>query len=566
MIPPLTAPPTFPGAPEPYIPENGYPDWASLLAADSDLWSKVLAEASGPTVLVASHTGLHGAVVTLDSLLAVALTLRGARVRMVLCDGVLQGCLMTTLSDRTPPEMIAERRLQQALCKPCFNRGTRVYRPLGLPIERLSDHLTPDDYSDVETAVARLDPAAYSTWRFDGAATGEHGWAGALRYFARGEISQEPLGVEVARRYLEGAGLEARAFSRLVAQTKPDVGVLHHGIYSPQGIAADVLRGAGADVATWVVAYRKNCFIFSHDDTYHHTLIHEPASAWEHLRLTDDQARTIGDYLESRAAGGRDWIYFHGEADSDFRTWATAEGIDPAKPLVTALTNVVWDAQLHYPANVFPTMLDWLAETIRHYAGRPDLQLLIRVHPAETRGGVKSRQLCVEELARLFPQMPPNVFVAGPEDPVNSYAAALASDACLIYGTKMGVELAPLGVRCIVAGEAWVRGKGVTLDAQSKAHYFELLDRVPFAGDEGRPDRERALRYAYHFFFRRMVPLPFLQPNGSSAMYGLQIKGLADLLPGRHRGLDVLCDGVMSGAPFVYPAEQFGVHDAAPAA
>ena len=60
----------------------------------------------------------------------------------------------------------------------------------------------------------------------------------------------------------------------------------------------------------------------------------------------------------------------------------------------------MWDAQLHYPANAFPSMLDWVLQTIRYFASRPDLQLLIRVHPAEIRGTARSRQPLVPEIER----------------------------------------------------------------------------------------------------------------------------------------------------------------------
>ena len=561
-MPPLSAPPKFPGAQPPYEPEAGFPDWPALIARDPEAWAQAVATADGPTVLIASHTGMHGAVVTLDSTLAVALTLRGAKVRFVLCDGILQGCLMAGYP-AVQPETIANRELVSVLCKHCFNRGTRSYRPLGLPLHRLSDHLQAVDYAEVEAEVAAVAAQELPSWAPDGLPVGEHAWAGALRYYARGDLSTEPLGEEVARRYLEGGALIARALGRIVQAEPAQAAVLHHGIYSPQGIAAEVLRRAGTRIATWVVAYRKNCFIFSEDDTYHHTLIDEPTSRWEDLRLDEEQTAAITDYLASRADGARDWIYFHKDPDSPFETYAARVGIDRSKPLVTALTNVIWDAQLHYPKNVFPSMKEWLFETVRWFAGHPGLQLLIRVHPAETRGGVKSRQLCEDELRAEFPVLPPNVFVAGPEEDVSTYAAARASDACLIYGTKMGVELAALGVHCIVAGEAWIRGKGLTHDAQSVEHYRELLARLPFGEGVARPDRERALRYAYHFFFRRMMPLPFLEPNGSSAFFGLQVERLQDLAPGRWPGLDAICDGIINGAPFLYRAETHGPHDRA---
>ena len=555
--PPLRAPARLAGAGSPYTPHPGFFDWPALLARDRALWTRAVENANGPIVLIGSNTGMHGAVITMDSVLGAALTLRGARVRYVLCDGVLQGCLMATYSDALPPKLIAERGLFGALCKACFNRGTNLYRPLGLPVHRLSDFLEPADYAAVEAELGHMSAADMAEWAPGGAPVGEHAQAGALRYFARGELESEPHGEAVLRRYAEGAALAGRAYERLIAQEKPDAAVLHHGIYSPQGIAAEMLRRAGARIATWVVAYRKHCFIFSHDDTYHHTLISEPTEAWENLALTDSQKRAVTDYLASRAGGTGDWIYFHREADTAFADFARARGIDLDKPLITALTNVMWDAQLHYPMNVFAGMKEWLVETVRWFADRPDLQLLIRVHPAEARGAIVSRQRVADELAAVFPQLPANVFIAGPEDDVSTYAACAASDAAIIYGTKMGVELATLGAHCIVAGEAWIRGKGLTHDAQSKAHYFELLSKLPFGETMPRPDRERALRYAYHFFFRRMMPLPFLQPNGKGSMFDVAIGGLEALAPGNYPALDAICDGVMAGAPFVYEAERF---------
>jgi hypothetical protein len=348
----------------------------------------------------------------------------------------------------------------------------------------------------------------------------------------------------------------------LIAAERPDVAVLHHGIYSPQGVAADVCRKHGVRVVTWVVAYRKNCFILSHDDTYHHTLMTEPVEQWEGLTLSEAQTSLVHSYLASRASGGRDWIYFHKDAGQDFEALAAAKGIDRSKPVVSAFTNVVWDAQLHYPANVFSGMIAWLTETIRHFAARPDIEFVVRIHPAETRGAIKSRQLAVDEIAKVFPKLPRNIHVIGPEEEANSYALAKASNAAIIYGTKMGTELAPLGIPVIVAGEAWIRNKGVTKDPRDRDDYFSLLDQLPVAPGAWAPDVARAERYAYHFFFRRMIPLPFLEPNGTGAMFDLKVDRLQDLSQGRWAGLDAITNGILHGAPFVYRAEDFGVHDA----
>ena len=107
----------------------------------------------------------------------------------------------------------------------------------------------------------------------------------------------------------------------------------------------------------------------------------------------------------------------------------------------------------------------------------------------------------------------------------------------LIYGTKTGVELSSLGIPVIVAGEAWVRGKGVTRDASSPEEYFRILDDLPLGRRLDEATTRRARMYAYHFFFRRMIPLPFVQAaEGKPVPFTVEIDGLSDLLPGKHRG------------------------------
>src|SRR5262245_43343528 len=72
---------------------SGLPRWAALTGTGASEWLKASRAASGPKILVASSVGAHMAANALDSMLAVALTLRGARVHGLLCDHALPACL-----------------------------------------------------------------------------------------------------------------------------------------------------------------------------------------------------------------------------------------------------------------------------------------------------------------------------------------------------------------------------------------------------------------------------------------------------------------------------------------
>src|SRR5205814_7000608 len=124
----------------------------------------------------------------------------------------------------------------------------------------------------------------------------------------------------------------------------------------------------------------------------------------------------------SRREGLFDWIVFHRPTKQDAGEIATQLGLDPHKKTIGLLTNVTWDAQLHYPANAFPNMLEWLVQTCEHFATRPNLQLLIRVHPAEFSGFPPSRQPLLAELRKRLPHLAPTILAVPPEPGLRPYA------------------------------------------------------------------------------------------------------------------------------------------------
>ena len=540
-----------------------FPDWPAILDTNRPLWDEAKRRAAtGPSVLVATSVGGYAPGSIFESLLSVALTLRGARVHTLLCDRALPGCQRAEHVDVPDPGVLVRYELPERLCDSCYATGRYNYDPLGLANHRFGDFLTKAERIAARELAGVVPVDEIPTYVHEGLAIGEHAYAGALRYYARGDLRAEPEGATVLRRYLEASLIAATAATRLVEREGIGVAAFNHGLYVPQGVLGEVFREKGVRIANWNPAYRTSCFIFSHGDTYHHTLMDEPATAWDTMPWTAEMEDQIMAYLKSRWSGTRDWIWFHEKPDEDFAAYAREVGLDLQKPMIGMLTNVMWDAQLHYPANAFPTMLAWVLQTIEYFKTRPDVQLVIRVHPAEIRGTARSRQPLMDEIARAYPGLPPNVFVIPPESPVSTYAAVAPCDAVLIYGTKTGVELTSMGIPTVVAGEAWIRSKGITLDASSIEDYVRILDMLPLGERMPAEQVTRARMYAYHFFFRRMVPVPCIVPTGAVPPYKVALDRLDALLPGVQPGLDVICDGILAGTPFVYPAERFGVHDA----
>ena len=85
--------------------------------ADDPEWRRALeASRSGPRVLIATNTGGHFPIDTIDRLLGAALTLRGASVTHVLCDAALPACQMCEFNLTPDVDAFAKNGPDKLLC------------------------------------------------------------------------------------------------------------------------------------------------------------------------------------------------------------------------------------------------------------------------------------------------------------------------------------------------------------------------------------------------------------------------------------------------------------------
>ena len=536
-----------------------FPDWRAILQQDwprfAAMRDAARADANAPRVLLATSVGMHAASSIFDSYLGVVLTARGARCDVALCDAVLPACLGADFTWYPHVGQFARHGSRDDLCTACLAPAERLFgaEGLGLKVYRYGELLSEADRRRARALARNTPPGAVGGLMLDGLPVGEAALSGALRFFARGELEGGEAQDAVLKRYLEASCLALFAMRKLIAQERYDVVIGHHGIYVPQALVAAASHEAGVRFVAWNPAYRTGCFIFSHDETYHRAMLTEPVSAWEDLRLDEAKRTRLVRYLSDREKGTQDWIAFHPAAAQDSGDIITKIGLNPAKPVVTLLTSVVWDAQLHYRQRAFKNQIDWVLKTIAHFARRDDLQLAIRVHPAEVTGSLPSRQPIADEIEAAFPTLPKTIALIKPGEEISTYALAEASDAVIIYATKTGIELAARGIPVIVAGESWLRGKEIGFDCDDAEAYERQLASLPFGKRLNAKCAARAQAYAYHFFFRRMISLPGLRAASiQGSPYEIEPQNLDGFAPGANAALDCVCRGLLNGSPFMF--------------
>lgn len=443
-----------------------------------------ISEHPGPRILIVTSVGENLNALALDVVLAKALESRNAKVFILMCDGVLDACMnceiqkFQSISD-------FQQNGSANLCKGCIRTGRIFAESAKLDVISFSRYMNSSEHvvnrQDIESANA-----------------------GAFRFLAIGNNANPEFEVALPK-FIRGASRARKIIETCITQENIDIVVAHHGIYVPQGSAVSAAQNLGKRVVTWSQSYRRGTYLFSHDDTAHKMQIEEK---YEPRVLNEREKGEVFKYLKSRDAGTNDWIRF-GIVDNT--TSQLPLSIRKA-PTALLLTNVNWDAQVHFGNSIFLNMEEWLLDTIAWFQSRPHLQLIVRIHPAEMTGTVPTRDPMGEAIIRRFPKLAPNIIVIPPNSNVSTYSLFPKADVGLIFGTKTGVELTASGIPTIVAGEAWIKNKGLTLDPKSKLEYFELLSYFDAGEKFEAPNIDEALAYAYHYFFRRMIPVSSIKP------------------------------------------------------
>ena len=180
---------------------------------------------------------------------------------------------------------------------------------------------------------------------------------------------------------------------------------------------------------------------------------------------------------------------------------------------ISLFTSVDWDAALHFPSSVYKSQFDFLSDVIEIFKNYLDLNLIIRIHPAEITGSNPAYVSSEDYIRKLNPSS--NVKIISSSSKVSSYEIAQNSKAVIVYNTKMGIELPPLGIPVIVAGDSWIRGKGFSYDVNkqnSLDSYIRNIDNLFLSKEQ----IELSIQFAHYFYFKRCIQVDALESAGKS--------------------------------------------------
>ena len=535
--------------------------WKSIVDNSQDMLRQ---ERNNKHVLFVSGYGLGTHYLTIEPIVMMALYARGCRITSLYCNRSLPSCEFSVFGNNQP-KTIAEFRpgiSRAALdyrCNKCKNNLERTYGHLPVALTGLEQYLSADD-RELAGRLARAVPFEdFRAFTHGGVAVGEEAFASILRATFMGEVQDTPPSRFLVTRYLTSGILTAIGYEKAFSILQPDRVVCIHGIYQTHGIAVKVANKLGIpSVVIGGGGIRKNTSILCHNETYHHQLVDESNDVWKQFELTEDQKTTTLDYAVKRrhSGAGVDYVSYHHNPLEDVAEIYRRCEIDKSRKIVSLFTNVIWDAQIVYKGNAFKDIFDWIVTSIDALAKNKNVWLVVRIHPAEAQSAIPVRQPMLGEIRKRFAKLPENVRLILPESDISSYTLAKESVANIIYGTKMGLEIALMKRPLIICGETFSRNKGYGIDIHSKEQYEALLGDIHNIDVDVERNFDTALQYAHYFYFRKMLDMPMgSESNGDRNSKKIMIEKLDDLAEGKLEAMDVVCNGIIGLKPFYIGAK-----------
>lgn len=303
----------------------------------------------------------------------------------------------------------------------------------------------------------------------------------------------------------------AKALYNYLRKNSPDVAIIPNGTILEFGVAFRVCKFLKIPTSTYEfsdkrgamwLAQNQEIMLQNTDHLWNNYAQYELSNAElkeaQTLLSSRRNATTYGDY-------SRKWQRIPSEGQTVIREKL---GLSD-KPIVLLATNVLGDS-LTLGRNTFSkSMSEWIIRTIQYFIEKPEVQLVIRIHPGEalvTHGSI------LDLVKKTLPQLPPHIKLIEPLDEVNTYDLMDVADLGLVYTTTVGLEMALRGIPVVVAGKTHYRNRGFTHDPNTWVEYFKLLNKLLDNIHENRLNASQvalAWKYTYLFFFKYPVPFPW---------------------------------------------------------
>lgn len=396
-----------------------------------------------------------------EALLAETLMQRGHAVYYVTCGGCLASYCVPMSAFRLTHESPANAK--QRICAMCHTQRDVLREKFKLAGSDLERSLDEAGHREIAARMAALTPGNLLELVIDGVPVGR---AALYEYCLNNKKSSlDFLAPEWNRVQSEvrNALLAFHAGRAILDREKPDRMVTYGSLYSVSRVVRDLARARGIPVynlhAGLTHSRRLQRLLCYQDDTFR-AYVHYK-NVWPQYRDVPCSREMLSFVVDHFLAvfGARSVFSYQAARRHDAPSARQQFGVDEKQKLVVAVLSSydeLFGAEISgaVPTRrmVFATQAEWVKALADWFRTRPDLFLVVRVHPRELpnkRDSVTSDH--ARQLAASLVDLPPNVRVNWPAERVAIWDLADQADLFLNGWSSAGKEMALLGLPVLSA-------------------------------------------------------------------------------------------------------------------
>lgn len=289
--------------------------------------------------------------------------------------------------------------------------------------------------------------------------------------------------------------ISVRASKAMLDELKPDVGISYHTAYAYNRAFQRVFEAGDTPVwflnASFNVAELDTHLVVAKSDP--EFLFRKMLNDWprfQDMTCTEEDFASAADHLLALMGGGG-----FGYSNSMSREKAGVLeklGCPSGKKVVAALLSSYDELLAAELAGfgwtthneVFSSQVEWVKWLFAFARSRPDIHLIVRVHPREFAvNGKGGRSEHSHLLEAAFAHKPDNASINLPTDNIAIYDLLMEVDVALIAWSSAGMDAGMLGVPVVTyAGDVLLFPRQLAYDATSRDEYVRFVDQAIDAG------------------------------------------------------------------------------------
>ena len=467
-------------------------------------------------------------------ILAKALQLRGAEVKILLCGSRLDGCELKNVRNSMIKDPCLNCRFNHEYVAPMY----------GLDIAKLSDFISDQKVSSLQKTAAQIAEDYPQHYYYEGIDIIPMVNDSVIRFYYGAVPSDEALLIKLRKKHLLSSMIGVEVAEKIDKLFSPDVVLNNMFVYS---VAEPYYQYYGKKDGT-------KLFSVSNTPINYYSIILNIMDPYQSSKrylqylkfrgnnhLTALEGVVLKEFINSRIKGEfhmfRDLNYFESNININ-----EVLSIDRNKRNIFLFPSVYWDIGMSESGQLFNSIVDFILATIDILKEKKGMHLYIKAHPGEKYDSASSLKGIENFIYEKYSKLPENLTLILPEQKISPYDLFPYIDLGVVYNGTLGLEMLLQNIPIVITGKAPYGRLGFAHEPLTLEEYIKILSgEIPPIT----PDKNEVELFAYFYFIKNCIPWNLTKRAYGDNFKGYTFASLDNIMPGKNKYLDHICDCIL---------------------